>query len=102
MKHADILHSVQFDVESNPENVLYVPAVADELNPGVLDPITGKAVKTPHNPFVDDTLMADILHHIQTAMAASLESLFQLLGFPAESLRRSPLSLDKIFQAHCS
>ena len=76
MKYADILHSVQFDVESNPENVTYVPAVADDLNPGVLDPITGEAVETPNNPFIDDTLMADILRHIQTAMAASLEALF--------------------------
>ena len=33
---------------------------------------------------------------------ASLEALFQLLGFPNEILRRSPLSLDKFFQAHCS
>ena len=57
MKHADILHSVQFDVETNPENVSYVPTVAD------------------------DTLMADILLHIQTAMAFSLEAIFQLLGF---------------------
>ena len=46
--------------------------------------------------------MADTLRHIQTAMAASLEALFQILGFPDESKRRSPLSLDKFFQAHCS
>ena len=45
--------------------------------------------------------MADVRRHILTAMAASLEALFLLLGYPCE-LRRSPLSMDKFYQAQCS
>ena len=101
-KHSAILDLVQFDTEPNPESVTFVQAKADFLNPGVINPDTGLAVKTPHFPFVDDTLMADILYYIKMAMAASLESLYLTLGYPDETKRRSPLSIDKFYQAKCS
>ena len=46
--------------------------------------------------------MADVLKYIKIAMAASLESLYLTLGFPDETKRRSPLSIDKFYQAKCS
>ena len=100
-KHSDILDLVQFDIESHPDKVTFVQAKADSLNPGVLNPDTGLSVETPHFPYVDDTLMADVLKYIKIAMAASLESLYLTLGFPDETKRRSSLSIDKFYQAKC-
>ena len=51
---------------------------------------------------MDDTLIADVIDHILTAMAASIESLFLLFGFPDETLRRSPLSMEKFAKFKCS
>ena len=46
--------------------------------------------------------MADIKEYILTAMAASIEALFLLFGFPDETLRRSPLSMEKFAKFKCS
>lgn len=102
MKHQEILSLVQFEVEPHPSTVKYTHASADTLHTGVYDPILGRDVNTPHNPFVDDTLMADIQPHILTAMGASIESLFLSLGALCEAERRSPLSMDKFAEFLCS
>ena len=52
--------------------------------------------------FVDDNLMADTWEHLRPALAASVEALFMLLGFPEEHIRKSPLSMDKYFESLCS
>jgi len=57
---------------------------------------------TPHNTFVDDNTIAEIRPRMPQAMAASVESLFLLLGYPEPTKRRSPLSMDKYYQAQCS
>ena len=46
--------------------------------------------------------MADIHPHTLTAMGASIESLFQILGQLCEAERRSPLSMDKFATLACS
>ena len=102
MKHANILQAVEIEVEPNQHQVKFVPTKADSINKGVFHPGTTTSVNTPHNPFVDDTLMADVIEHILTAMAASIESLFLLFGFPDETLRRSPLSMEKFAKFKCS
>ena len=101
LKHSNILHLVKFASSPPSDPVVFVQATVDFINQGVIDPTTGLSIETPHNPFVDDTLMADVRRHILTAMAASLEALFLLLGYPCE-FRRSPLSMDKFYQAQCS
>ena len=53
-------------------------------------------INTPHNHFVDDTLMVDIRCHMLTCMAVVSESLFVILGNLAEDERRSPLSMEKL------
>ena len=35
-------------------------------------------------------------------MAASIEALYIILGFPDTSIRQDPLSLDKYFESVCS
>ena len=51
---------MKFEVESNPAAVHYTPATADTLNGGIYDSVLGRDVNTPHNPFVDNNLIADI------------------------------------------
>ena len=102
LKHLNILSLVEFDEETDPTSVSYVQATADALHQGVYNSTLGRDVNTPHNPFVDDTLMADIRRHMLTCMAASIEALFIILGRLSENERRSPLSMDKFAEFHCS
>jgi len=51
--------------------------------------------------FVDDNHIADIYPRIQLVQAASIEGLFQLLGFPERHLHRSVLSEDKHYEQAC-
>ena len=89
-------------VDDYPDPSVFVQAVADCVNTGVFDSALGRDVNTPHNPFVDDSLMADIRRHILTSMAASIESLFLCMGPLEEKFRRSPLSMDKYSAFPCS
>ena len=52
--------------------------------------------------FVDDNILADIWKLLRPTLAASVEDLFILLGFPEEELRKSPLLMDKYFESLCS
>ena len=51
--------------------------------------------------YVDDNLLADVLDYLWPALAASIESLFILLGFPDESKRKVPLAIDKYIKTKC-
>jgi len=42
----------------------------------------GTPIITPHNMYVDDNLIAEIPARMKQAMAASIEALFILMGFP--------------------
>ena len=59
-------------------------------------------VNTPHSPYVDDTFITDVQRYMLTVMAASVEALFSLLGYPNERERRSALSMNKFTSAKCS
>ena len=91
LKHQDILSLVEFVKDDNPDPIVFVQAIADGIHKGVFDELLGRDVDTPHNPFVDDTLMADIRKHMPTCMAASIEALFQVMGLRLEKVRRSPV-----------
>ena len=52
--------------------------------------------------FVDDSLFTNTASVIKHAMVASIEALYIVLGFPEETIRQNPLSLDKYFQSICS
>ena len=47
---------------------------------------------------VDDNLISDIQPHIEDAMAASIDSNFQVLGNPEPKLRKTSLAEDKFFK----
>jgi len=98
-KHHNILSRITYApnvVTSHP-----VRATPCSQHSGVLNS-DGSIQNTPHNTFVDDNHMADIFSRIKLAQAASIEGLYQILGFPDKPLRRSPLSEDKYFRETCS
>jgi len=99
-KHHNILSLIKYSKKSN-SKTKFIPAAADTLHKGVFNQ-QGEPRNTPHNTFVDDNTIAETRRRMPQAMAASVESLFILLGFPDPAIRRSPLSMDKYYQAQCS
>ncbi len=99
-KHKELLDKVIFS-DPPDKNTTFAQAVADAFNKGVFDE-QGEPVKTPHNMFVDDNLICDILSRIKQAMAASIEALYRILGFPDEEARQLCLSMDKFLESKCS
>ena len=95
-KYADIIDKVEFSDEPD-KHTVYVQAVADVFNQGV-----NHLEKTKYNMFVDDSLFAQIRKLIKHAMAASIEALYIVLGFPEIERRQNALSLDKYFETTCS
>ena len=68
-KHKSILYLVEFVADDKPDPSGFVQEIADSINKGVFDDSLGRNINTPHNTFVDGTLMADIYRHILTCMA---------------------------------
>ena len=99
LKHQALLSKICFAPPAT-ATTKFVVANADSRNPGVLLS-NNESKKTQHNPFVDDTLIAEIPRFMLVAMAASVESLFLLFGRDSP-FRRSFLSLDKFTRALCS
>ena len=75
-------------------------ATLDSINRGVIE--NGTRLPTQNVMFVDDNLVADIWDFFKPALATSAEALFILLGSPEETLRKSPLSMDKYYESLCS
>ena len=72
-----------------------VRAVSCELNPGVLNS-SGKQVPQQAHIWVDDALMAAIgIMQMKMVLAAIIESIFTVMGEPAEEVRQCHLAMDK-------
>ena len=95
-KYKDIIDRVSFSDEPD-KDTNFVQAVADNINKGVDNPN-----KTKYNMFVDDSLFAQTRSKMKHAMAASVEALYMILGYPDVKMRQNPLSLDKYFESTCS
>ena len=95
-KYEDIIDKVKF---SDPpvSGTKFIQAVKDEVYLGVTDPM-----KTKYNMFVDDSFFAQTKELMKHAMAASIEALYIILGFPEIEKRQNALSLDKFFESICS
>ena len=61
----------------------------------------GRDVKTPHQYFMDNSLMAKIRRQILTCMAVSIKSSLLCMGQLEEELRHSPLNMDKYSAFPC-
>ena len=95
-KYEHIINKVQFSEEPT-VNTGFVQAVRDSTHKGVKN-----LGKTSYNMFVDDNLFAQTKENIKHAMAASIEALYIILGFPELDKRQDALSLDKYFESICS
>jgi len=98
-KHSDILDLIQF--EHPPSSLPIVQAFPCSQHTGIMDK-NNNPTNTQHHMFVDDNHMASLLPDMKMAQAASIEGLFQILGFPDVSLRRTALSEDKYYREKCS
>lgn len=97
-KHWQYLSQLQWGKQLQKRAQL-VPAHRCSINKGVLDE-TGHPNNTPHFFFVDDGIMAEIMHRtrILRAEAASIETAFLLLGESCLQYRQDPVSWDKLLE----
>ena len=91
-KHQQYLDMIQWD-----ENVPAPSVIAKgcAICPGVLD-TNGNHVTRPARMYVDDALLAAITRYLmERKLVATIEAIFSVMGYPDESRRRNPLSLEK-------
>ena len=74
-----------------------IPAIADSINSGIIH--NQVEAPTKNNIYVDNNLLVDTWNRLKIALACSIESLYDILGYPDETLRKSSLSLDKYFES---
>ena len=74
--------------------VNFEPAVKDRINKGVINP-NGKRQPPPFRHHVDDNLYADVPQYFHRAVAASLLSIYTILGWP-DGRQPDPFSFDKL------
>ena len=77
----------------------FVQAHETDLYKGVKNE-NGVPEDTPHNMFVDDDVYADVFDkiRIEKAVAAGIEAVFIVLGYPEIERRQDPISWDKLFE----
>ena len=95
-KNEDLLNLIQFPKHIFKPKDSFVQATLDSINTGVKE--NRIRLPTQNAIFVDDNLMANTWEHLKPTLAASLEALFILLGFPEETMRKGPLSIDKYYK----
>ena len=99
-KYDEILKNVKF-CEKPTKNTTFVQAKPCKLRKGVKNE-QGQLRNPPLFMFVDDSLMCEIHSRILHLLAASIESLFQIMGEDIPELRRSNLSMEKYYKIICS
>jgi len=83
------------------DDVFFVPAKECSKNKGITNK-DGTEQKTPHFIYVDDNLMADVRHCMKFTLAAAIEAIFTIMGFPYLALQQCALALDKWGVLHVS
>jgi len=91
-KHREYLDMIRWDDEPD-ENVRFAPAKECSKNKGIRNE-DGTERKTPHFVYVDDNLKADVRHRMRFTLAAAIEAIFTIMGFPCLILRQCALALD--------
>ena len=91
-KHEEYLKKIKWDLDVPPPAVR---AKGCKLRPGVVD-ADGNHVPRPARMYVDDALAAEAeIARMKKKLAAIIEAIFCMMGYPDEAKRRCPLSLDK-------
>lgn len=91
-KHRHYLDMIQWEENVPAPSVIAKGCV---ICPGVLNK-DGNHVTRPSRMYVDDALLAAIRRAwMERKLAATIEAIFCVMGYPDESRRRCPLSLEK-------
>ena len=96
-KHSNLISQVKFENSSNVHTLSFVPAKPCPIHQGIMRE-DGSLKPQPFIMFVGDNLMADTPYCMKKYMAASLESLFRVMGFDKPKIRRSNVSIEKYLQ----
>ncbi len=96
-KHSNLIDQVKFADNDTVDPLLFVQAKPCPMHQGIRRE-DGSLQPQPFIMFVDDNLMADTPYRMRKCMAASLESLFRVMGFDEPKIRRSNVSIDKYLQ----
>ena len=91
--HKHLLDAIQWAKPAAPD-VTFVRAYSCDINRGIRDE-DGNLKPTPHHLYVDDDLLADTIPRMRYSLAAGIEAIFDILGWPATWLRQCALSMEK-------
>ena len=91
--HHEYIDMLKWEELPHPSNG-FTRATACSQNKGILDE-NGVPRKTPHFIYVDDNLMADILSRMNMTLAAAIQTIFVVMGFPALAFRQCAVAMDK-------
>eukprot|EP00957_Ditylum_brightwellii_P039308 2973758-Ditylum_brightwellii.AAC.1 len=81
------------------EPIIFPPAFPDSIHKEVRY-ADGIPLHIPCNMYVmDDNLITEVPSRIKQAMAASIKSLFILMGFPEPHMRRNAACMEKFLAA---
>lgn len=92
--HREFLDVITWDDEAGADEPV-VAAVPCSINKGINDE-NGNPKPTPHFIYVDDDLIADTKARMPQAIAAGIEAIFTVLGWPMLFLRQIAVSLKKL------
>ena len=96
-KHALLIDQVKFDPIEDLPSESFVKAKPCSKHKGIYKS-NGLRLPQPFIMFVDDLLLADTRLFMKLCMAASLESLYRVMGPDLPELRRSNVSIEKYLQ----
>ena len=99
-KHNTILENVRF-CDPPSRDTRFVQSKPCNIRKGCHDE-NGNLKNPTLFMFVDDSLMCETRTRIMPLLAASIESLFQVMGEDDPEIRRSNLSMEKYYQMECS
>ena len=100
IKHKNILDNAKFFEKPN-INTEFVQSKPYLLQKELKDK-NGNLLNPKLFMFVDDSLMVKILPRMPQLLAASIDSLFQVMGSDMPHIRRSNLNMDKYYEVQCS
>ena len=101
-KHKKLLAMISWD-DPPPKGTTFVQATPCTQHQGI-EKEDGTMRPTPHHIYVDDNLLADTRSRMLHTLAAALEAIFTVMGFPMLLLRQCAVAMDKwrgLHVSHC-
>ena len=92
-KHKSLLDMIRW-APPPPEGTHFVKAKSCSKNRGIFD-ADGSAKPTPHHIYVDDNLLADTRARMAATLAAGIDAIFKVMGYPDTDVRPCALAMDK-------